>query len=274
MMLDPAEEESEVHRRRLNKSSRLERIHEATHKLGFVHVDDLADELQVSRMTIHRDLDDLQRQGALRKVRGGASAQRSTQFESDLGFRSHSAMHEKSEMAAAAAEFASEGDVVLLDDSTTALALVPLLGVKDSITVITNSLPALNQLALMPGVTTISLGGQYVPNYSAYLGMLCESTIRNLYADVLFASTSSLRNSVLYHQDQRVVATKRAMIESAQRRVLLLDHTKIGPGALHKLCEVSEFTDVVVDDLVDEAIVRSFEEHGLNTIVAPRRARP
>lgn len=273
-MSNATEGEAAVHRRRLNKSSRLEYITEATRKHGFVHVDDLADELEVSRMTIHRDLDDLQRQGTLRKVRGGASAQRSTQFESDLEFRSRTAVREKSEIAAAAAEFTTEGDVVILDDSTSALALAPLLADKGSITVITNFLPALNELARMPRVTTISLGGQYVPGYAAYLGMLCENTIRSLYADVLFASTSSLRNSVLYHQDQRVVATKRAMIESAQRRVLLLDHTKIGPGALHKLCEVTEFTDVVVDDLVDEEIIRSFEEQGLNTIVAPRRDRP
>ena len=251
-----------------SKAARLEYISTSVNRQGFVNVDELVATLGVSRMTVHRDLDELQRIGALRKVRGGASAHRSTQYESDLPFRITTAVAEKKRIAAAAVELANDGDVIIIDDSTSALELLPLLAQRNAITVITNFIPAMQQLTHHPGVSMIGLGGQYVSRYSAFLGLICENNLAGLYADVLFASTSSMRGTVLYHQDQRVVATKRAMISAAQRRVLLLDHTKIGHGALYRLCDVSDFTHVVVDENVDESLVKVIEEHGVTVLVA------
>lgn len=250
------------------KASRLGFISESVNKHGYVSVDDLAEELDVSRMTVHRDLDELQAIGSLRKVRGGASAHRSTQYESDLQFRSTSAVAEKKRIAVAASELTNQGDVVIIDDSTSALELIPLLAGKAPMTVITNFTVAMQRLSNHPELSMIGLGGQYVARYQAFLGMICERTLSDLYADVLFASTSSLRGLDLYHQDQRVVTTKRAMLGAAQRRVLLLDHTKVGQGALHRLCGIDEFTHVVVDNLVDPGVVKSIEEAGVTVIVA------
>lgn len=89
-----------------------------------------------------------------------------------------------------------------------------------------------------------------------------------LYADVLFASTSALRGLNVYHQDQRVVVVKRAMMAAAQRRVLLMDNTKIGQGALHRLGSVTDFTHVVVDENADPALVATISEAGVEVIVA------
>jgi len=250
------------------KASRLEYIATAVNRTGFTSVEALAEMLGVSRMTVHRDLDELQRMGTLRKVRGGASAHRSTQYESDLNFRAASAVTEKKRIAAAAIELATDGEVVIIDDSTSALQLIPLLANRPPITVITNFLPAMTQLTGHPNVRMIALGGEYEPRYSAFLGMICENTLAGLFADVVFASTSSIRGTVLYHQDQRVVTTKQAMIHAAQTRVLLIDHTKIGQGALYRLCDVTEFTHVVVDSEVPDAQIKAIEDHGVDVIVA------
>ena len=249
------------------KAARLEHITTAVTQSGFVSVEDLADTLGVSRMTVHRDLDDLQRMGLLRKVRGGASAYRSTQFESDLHFRATSAVNEKKRIAAAAVELFSDGEVIIVDDSTTALGIIPLLANRPPMTVITNFMPAMTQLTGYPNISLIGLGGQYEPRYAAYLGTICEESLAGLYADVLFASTSSILGTVLYHQDQRVVATKRAMIKAAQSRVLMLDHSKVSQGALYRLCDVAEFTHVVVDSGVPTEQVAAMEDHGVQVIV-------
>lgn len=249
------------------KAARLEHITTAVTQSGFVSVEDLADTLGVSRMTVHRDLDELQRMGLLRKVRGGASAYRSTQFESDLHFRATSAVNEKKRIAAAAVELFSDGEVIIVDDSTTALGIIPLLANRPPMTVITNFMPAMTQLTGYPNISLIGLGGQYEPRYAAYLGTICEESLAGLYADVLFASTSSILGTVLYHQDQRVVATKRAMIKAAQSRVLMLDHSKVSQGALYRLCDVAEFTHVVVDSGVPTEQVAAMEDHGVQVIV-------
>ena len=249
------------------KAARLAHNAAAVAKNGFASVEDLADTLQVSRMTVHRDLDDLQRMGVLCKVRGGASVFRSTQFESDLHYRATSAVEEKKRIAAAAIELFSDGEVVVLDDSTTALGIVPLLANRPPMTVITNFMPAMTQLASYPNVNLIGLGGQFEPRYSAYLGKLCEEGLAGLYADVLFASTSSILGTTLYHQDQRVVATKQAMMRAAHSRVLMLDHTKVGQGALYRLGDVDELTHVVVDAAVGPDQVGRMEERGVEVIV-------
>jgi len=249
------------------KTVRLEHIASAVTQSGFVSVEDLTDKLGVSRMTVHRDLDELQRMGVLRKVRGGASAYRSTQYESDLQFRATSAVEEKKQIAAAAVELFSDGEVIIVDDSTTALGIIPLLAGRPPMTVITNFVPAITQLTSYPNIRLIGLGGDYEPRYAAFLGKLCEDSLAGLYADVLFASTSSILGTVLYHQDQRVVATKRAMMKAAGSRVLLLDHTKVSQGALYRLGDVDEFTHVVVDAAVPDSQVTAMEERGVEVIV-------
>ena len=158
--------------------------------------------------------------------------------------------------------------MVIIDDSTTALEVIPFLAQKAPLTVITNFIPAIQQVLHHPELNLICLGGEYVGRYQAFLGMICERTLGDLHADVLFASTSALRGLYLYHQDQRVITTKRAMIQAAQRRVLLMDHTKIDQRALHRLCSIKEFSHVVVDDRVEEAVLKSFEETGIEVIVA------
>lgn len=252
-----------------NKSTRLTFITEVVNRDGFVSVDALAAELDVSRMTVHRDLDELQQSGVLRKVRGGASAQRSATFESDLPYRMRTALAEKRAIGRAAAELAVEGDVVIIDDSTSAMEVLPHIMGSSPTTIITNFMPAMEALAGNPDAALIGLGGEYVPRYRAFLGVGCEKALSELYADVLFASTSALRGLSVYHQDQRVVVVKRAMMAAAQRRVLLMDNTKIGQGALHRLGSVTDFTHVVVDEKADSSLISMISEAGVEVIVAP-----
>jgi len=251
-----------------SKPTRLEYINETVQAEGFVSVDDLSQALHVSKMTVHRDLDELQRQGSLRKIRGGASAYRSTQFESDLEFRVKAAISEKQRIAAAGAQFTEPGDVVILDDSTTVLQILPFLEERTPLTIITNFLPALNKLSDHPSIKVLGLGGQYVPRYAAFLGMVCEQNLQNLFADVSFISTSSLRNGQVYHQDQQVLAAKKAMLRASSRRVLLMDHTKIGQPALYKLGDINDFDYIVVDAKADESEIAQLRESGTNVIVA------
>lgn len=250
------------------KAERLEFIAQSIQEEGFLSVDSLVENLNVSRMTVHRDLDELQSQGTLRKVRGGATVHRSTQFESSLEYRKRAAIAEKRQIAKAAAKLINSGDVLMIDDSTTSLALLPHLKDFDGLTVITNFTPVLAELEGDNSINLISVGGQYDHRHAAYFGLLSEMVLGQLYADILFASLSSMKDMELYHQDQRIVGVKRAMLESAERRVLLLDSSKIDQGALYRVCAVEEFTDVIFDSNADEAVISQIRERNINTIVA------
>lgn len=253
---------------RSSKASRLAYIAELVNREGFVSVDVLAAELEVSRMTVHRDLDSLQRDRVLRKVRGGASAQRSTQYESDLAFRSHVAIPEKRRIAAAAARLVDDGAVVILDDSTTALEIIPHLEAVAPLTVITNFLPAVQRITAIPSISLIGLGGDFMPRHQSFGGVVCVRILADLHADIAFVSLSAMNGTEVYHQEQGIVDTKLAMVRAADTRVLLMDHTKVGQSALYRVCSTSDFTHVIVDAGVDEHTRQIISESGVTLIVA------
>ena len=106
---------------------RQDRIAELVLQQPFVAAKDLAEGFGVSLMTIHRDLDELEARGVLRKVRGGATPQPSSLFESNMRYRLTLASEEKRLLARAALPLIEPGQAVLIDESTTGLTLARLL---------------------------------------------------------------------------------------------------------------------------------------------------
>ena len=234
---------------------------------GSATVDDLSAHFDVSRMTIHRDLDQLEQEGLLRKVRGGASMQASGQFESDFRYRQRLAGPEKQCIAAAAASLVEPGQTVVIDDSSTAGGVAGHLMDLRPLTVITNNLGVIQQLAGVAGTTLIALGGQYSQKFHGFFGLLADEALRSLRADIAFVSTSSIHGVRAYHQDQEVVQTKRLMLAAAERRYLLVDHGKFGRPALHFFTALDGFDAVLTGQEPEEAIGRAFDEAGIRLTV-------
>lgn len=227
---------------------------------------ELAERFGVSLMTIHRDLDELERQGVVRKFRGGVTAQPSGVFESNVQYRLKTMRAEKAAVAEHALKLIEPGMAVMLDDSTTALEVARRLrhGEITPLTVVTNFLEALNLLADRRGIHLIALGGDYDPLHSSFLGVSCVEAVRSLRVDICFASTSAVHGGHAYHQEQHIVSVKRAMLDSAARNVLLIDHTKLARAALHRVVPLSRFDLVLVDDGAPADALRDLDEHKVN----------
>lgn len=252
----------------LAQRERLIRILDAVTRHGSVSIDDLSEQLQVSRMTIHRDLDELEREGHLRKVRGGATAERSATYESDFSYRQRQAVAEKQQMAAAALAQVEPGMVVMLDSSTTVQELGRLLPAIEPLTVVTNLLPTMQELANVPGLRLIGLGGDYHQHYAAFLGMACERSIRELRADIAFISVSAIDGLTVCHQEEQVVRLVRAMTSAASKSVLIADHTKFGGRALNVYGRIDEFDLVIVDEAISPSTLDLMRESGVTVEVA------
>ena len=228
---------------------------------GSVSAADLADLFGVSLMTIHRDLDELERQGIVRKYRGGVTAQPSGVFESNVAYRMKSMRAAKDAIAEHAAGLVEPGMAVMLDDSTTALALARRLVGITPLTVVTNFLEIINLLAKEQDIRLMALGGDYDPLHDSFLGMSCADAISSLRVDLCFVSTSAVSAGFAYHQEQHIVSVKRAMLDAAARSVLLVDHTKLGRVALHRVAPLSVFDRVVTDDGASAGALRELDEH-------------
>jgi DeoR/GlpR family transcriptional regulator of sugar metabolism len=235
----------------------------------FVAVKDLARMFDVSPMTIHRDLDDLERQGVLRKVRGGATPQPSSVFESNVRYRITVARAEKQALAGFALTLVEPGHAVILDDSTTVLTLARLLPAVTPLTVLTNSLAVLQELKAVKGLHLVVLGGDFLPRHNCFSGLVCEATIAAMRADLLFMSSMAISGGIVFQPDQELAVVKRAMIAAAAKRVLLVDHTKFGRVALHRVAALRDFDLVLVDDGIDGAGVRQLQDAGVAFQIVP-----
>ena len=252
-----------------SQAGRLNQIAELVLRNASVSIQELVDMFQVSKMTIHRDLDELEQQGILRKVRGGATAQPTYLFESHLNYRINSAKREKEAIAAAAFAHVEPGEAVMLDDSTTILALARKLVDISHLTVITNFFTTVEVLRSCRQINLISLGGDYLFRYNAVVGDLCEQMINSLRVNTLFMSTSAVSDGYVFHQEEVIVRVKRAMIKSASRRILLLDHGKLGKQALREIAPITDFDLVIVDSGADPAHIAAIREHDVPVEIAP-----
>jgi len=222
-------------------------------------------------MTIHRDLDELEGAGLLRKSRGGATIESGTQFESDFRFRARQGAAAKEAMAAKALEFIEPGMTVMINDGSMAAVLGRMAVARRPLTVITNNCAVLDALKGEAGVKLIALGGVFSAKFNAYLGTLCEHALAGLRADIAFISSPALLGIEVFHMDETVVRAKRAMMAAAGRRCLVVNHARFGHTALHKLADLAEFHHIITDSAPGAAARAAFAAAGLTLPLAHPR---
>jgi len=248
--------------------NRRQGIIEVLVREGSASLDALSQRFGVSKMTIHRDLDDLEGAGLLRKVRGGATIEASAQFESDFRYRERRAVDEKRRIAEAAAAFVEPGMSVMVDDGSTSQLLAPHLAACRPLTVITNNLAIIETLAGDAAVTLIALGGTFSKKFNGFFGIVTEDNLAGLRADLAFVSSSAVDGLAAFHQDQEVVQVKRRMIRSAARRYLLVDHEKFGRTALHFLADLDVFDGIVTGAPLPVPTRRALKERDIRLHIA------
>lgn len=247
---------------------RRQQIAELIMSEGSVRIEDLTERFAISLMTAHRDVDELVSRGLFRKSRGIVSAAPTSLIEASDLYRVARQSEEKKLIAEAAMQFVEPGQAIFLDDSTTVLQMVPYLSEKGPLTVITNSLILMNEVRDIKDVTLLGLGGQFYNWCNAFVGGMTIHEIRRLRADVVFISIAAITDDLLFHQSPEMVETKRAMLESSAKRVLLTDHTKFERRALHNFGALKDFDVVIVDSKTSLEHVERMQAQGINVVIA------
>jgi DeoR/GlpR family transcriptional regulator of sugar metabolism len=229
----------------------------------FVDLETLCRELDASESSVRRDLVQLESEGVLRRVYGGALTSvarvpvrepardgdgRDVTREQGLDFAWQSTRQadEKRRIAAVTAGLIEDRQTVILDGGSTVAAVAQALRNR-SLHVITNSLPIALALDDVRQIEVTLTGGFLYPRLRVTLGPLCEQMLSGVAADVLIMGIGGVTADGFSNGNSLVVGSERKMIEVARKVIIVTDHTKFGRSAMIQVAPLG-VADYVVSD--------------------------
>lgn len=232
---------------------------------------ELSNRLNISEMTLWRDLKELESQGMIRRVRGGVAKERAS-FIREPQFDAKQKIHiqEKLAIARYAAEnFVTDGDIIILEGGTTVASMVQFLD-DQHLTLLTNGFKTIMQA--LPSLSDISLmicgGILREPSYTL-VGPQAEAFFGGFQAHKFFVSGSGL--SVEYgltDLNLLEIQVKIAMWNSSEQTILLMDSSKFGKNSLASILRLESIDILVTDEGAPREMLACFSERGMEVHVA------
>ncbi|GGX89767.1 DeoR/GlpR family DNA-binding transcription regulator [Streptomyces minutiscleroticus] len=236
---------------------------------GVLSVHQITQLFGVSHMTVRRDIAELERQGLVFSVPGGARIASHVDTEPSFQDKSLVEQPQKQAMAARAAELVQEGMTVYLDAGTTLLAMVPALARLKSLTVVTNDFTTVDRLTAAEHLDLVHIGGRVDVSNRSSVGRLAAATLRQLALDIAFISTSSwdLLRGVTTPSEPKV-EVKQAAMESAGSSVLVAGSSKFGTFGRYRVAPLDAFDTIVSDTDLAGAAAEGVRAKGADLVLA------
>lgn len=246
---------------------RRERLVQFISDQGYCTIAELSRAFSVSEMTIRRDVLRLVDQGKVRGFRGGVgSVSRQDLQGSDYTFRDMKMADAKHAIALKAVDMVPAASAIALDAGTTTNQVARLLPNDRGVKVVTHSFPVVASLVGNAGVEVVCLGGSLHPESLSFDGPATLAAIASLQVETLFLAASGLSDRGAFCGNGFDAITKRALIEVAERVVLLADSSKFYSSAMVKICDWDVIDRIIIDDGVDAEQERILEQHEVDVV--------
>lgn len=220
----------------------------------------LSELLNVSHMTVRRDVSQLEEDGYAIGVPGGAKIASRLVVEPSHDQKALIDSAEKVAMAKLAAAMVRPSMTVYLDAGTTMLAMVPLLAEIDDLTVVTNDLATARSVLTGLSAELITVGGRVDRDNQSTVGLLAANMLSSLAVDIAFISTSSwdLRRGVTTPSEAKV-EVKRAALNISSQSVLVAGSSKYGSFAKYKALDLADIDVIITDSQLSENAVAGIQ---------------
>jgi DeoR family transcriptional regulator, aga operon transcriptional repressor len=253
---------------------RRARMVDLLRELGYLRVSELARHFVVSEVTIRADLDELESQGELRRVRGGAVPRTLESVERRFEEAEIAGAAQKRAIAKAAAKLVRDGDTIVLDVGSTTTAVAHELAKRHDlhdVTAFTSSLTiALALEHAAPRITIVVTGGTLRPRQHSLVEPLAGLVLATITAGKAFLGCNGvdLQRGVT-NINLPETEVKRRILAASQERIVCADSTKLGQVALAHVCDLAEVDLLVTDDLADPDLIAALRAGGLEVQLAP-----
>jgi len=240
---------------------------------GKISVAEISDLFDVSEMTARRDLRALDQAGLLRRVHGGAINQLGRSYEPPYPARGQENAEAKRLIGRAAARLVVDGDSIALDVGTTTLEVARGLEGKHNLTVVTASIPIANELislfSLEDQIRLILTGGMVRAGELSMVGHLAQRAFSELHVDKAFIGVGGLNiqhGLTEYNVDDTLV--KRPLFETAKKRIVVADRTKLGRTTFSKIAAIEAMDLLVTDARAPANLLHALEQRGIEVVIA------
>lgn len=245
-------------------TERHEKILTKLNEKGKVEVPDLSESLDVSEVTIRKDLRILEDKGLLFRTHGGAS--KSNPYTSDKPLQEKEFVHssEKNSIAKEACKLIGDTDSIILASGTSILAMARCLNPQHHLNVITSAINVSMELSKHENIDILQLGGQLRHSSNSVVGAYAESFLNNITCGMYFLGVDGIDLDFgITTTNLGEASLNQKCIEVAQVTVVLADSSKFGKRGFGRICNLDQVQHIITDDGVSPEIVQELENRGI-----------
>lgn len=236
---------------------------------NILSISELSSILNISKITVRRDLDYLARQNMIKKTYGGAIIESTKDYEPPYMIRSLKMQEQKKAIGKLAANLIPENSLIFIDVGTTLLELAKNLPLDKNISVLTNWIPVAEELGKKKFSNLFLLGGKVNSREMSIIGNYPLQFLDNFNIEICFIGVSGISiEHGLTDYTVEEIEIKKQMIQRSKVKIILADHTKFDRATPIKIGDLSEIDKIITSDGIEEKIKQKYENYGIEIIVA------
>ncbi len=248
-------------------TERHEKILHILREDGKVKINSLSERLDVSGVTIRKDLKLLEDKNLLFRTHGGASSSNPYMNERTINEKELINSAEKQKIAKAAFKLIGDNDSIIIGSGTTVFELARILNPSKSLTIITPAVKVTLELCNHQNVEIVQLGGTIRQNSSSVAGSIPEKMLEEISSGILFIGVDGIDLDFGFSITNLSEASlNKEMINAAQVVAVLADSSKFGKRGLGKICDINQIQYLITDSNAPTGMIKAIKEKDIQVI--------
>jgi len=211
-------------------------------------IKDIAKKIYISEATVRRDVEALEKKGLLHRTYGAVILSEYINDVIPYTIRENTNSAIKEKIAKRAVSLISDGNIILMDNSSTVKRMIKYISGVSNIKIISNSISLFAEVQGNKNITFYSTGGKFNKHNNVLVGDVTEDYINNINADILFFSAQGISETgEISDVSEDETPIRKAMIKRAAKKIFLCDSSKIGVKKMLKICDKNDLDEIICD---------------------------
>ncbi|WP_314062589.1 DeoR/GlpR family DNA-binding transcription regulator [uncultured Vagococcus sp.] len=244
------------------KINRQEKIIELLQEKKRLKVAFIAEKLNVTEMTVRRDLKEMEQEGLLTRMHGGAKLNEKNELSfSELTHLEKKNIHlqEKSEIAQSIAQLIANGETIFLGSGTTIEFVYDYLTVEEA-RIVTNSIHVFDKFKHDSRFDLILIGGTYRGKTGSFVGTITNDFIETIYVDKAFIGVNAISENYVFNSNEEEGLCQKLILDSAKEKYIVADHSKFNKQDFYRFYSLDDIDYLITDSQLDSETLSVYQQ--------------